>query len=83
MSNRSQTEATTAESDAAKLALVGGFIGVVLGSYRGRAGILVGGLVGGTLGYAAGSRTSPSAETTEDPVVVTIDDTDGTDTPAE
>ncbi len=83
MSNSSDGDTATVESDAVKLALVGGFIGVVLGSYRGRAGILAGGLVGGTLGYAAGSRTGPSDESTEDPVVVTIDDTDNTDTPTE
>ena len=78
-------EATmVAEPDGKKLALVGGFVGTVLGSRRGRAGAVVGGLVGGTLGYLAGSATSPPdvGRSVEEPVVVTVDET-GDDIPDE
>ncbi len=65
---------------AKKLSAVGGFVGTVLGSRRGKLGAIVGGVLGGTLGYVAGNALdssdadTPPIATDEEPVVVTVAD---------
>ena len=73
-------EATPDEPSAAKLSLVGGFLGTVSGLKRGGpGGAVLGGLVGGTAGYLTGAaldESSPSQYTdpSDGPLEISVGD---------
>lgn len=60
-----------------KLTAVGGMVGAVIGSRRGKLGAIIGGLVGATVGHFAGLRFSRGAATVppeSEPVSIDVAD---------
>lgn len=83
MTDTIEEEHAIVESEAspARLSVIGGAVGTVVGLRRSRTAAVAGGILGGAIGYVAGMASrggtgGDSFEGAEEPVVVTVDGTE-------